>query len=37
MVVPLGMGPTMKAWTDDPIDAVTNDAWAGTSPGTVMV
>jgi len=37
MVVPAGMGPTMKAWTDGPMDTVANDAWAGTSPGIAMV
>src|SRR5215470_6468526 len=30
-VVPAGMGPTMNAWTDGPVDTVANDAWAGTS------
>src|SRR5262249_7215343 len=37
MVVPLGMGPTMNAWTDGPMDTVANDAWAGTSSGIAMV
>ena len=37
MVVPLGMGPTMNAWMDGPMDTVANDAWAGTSSGIVMV
>jgi hypothetical protein len=27
MVVPLGIGPTMNAWTDGPMDTVANDAW----------
>ena len=30
MVVRLGMGPTMNAWTSGPMDTVANDAWAGT-------
>src|SRR4029077_9724763 len=36
-VVPLGMGPTMNAWTDAPMDAVANDAWVGTSSGIAIV
>src|SRR5205823_150296 len=36
-VVPLGMGPTMNAWADGPVDTVANDAWAGTSSGIAMV
>jgi hypothetical protein len=28
-VVPLGMGPTMNACTDGPMDTAANDAWAG--------
>src|SRR5580693_561158 len=36
-VVPLGIGPTMNAWTDGPADTVANDAWAGTSSGIAMV
>src|SRR5580658_1923415 len=36
-VVPLGIGPTMKACTDGPVDTVVNDAWAGTSSGIAMV
>src|SRR6266536_2969635 len=36
-VVPLGMGPTMNAWTDGPMDTVANDAWTGTSSGIDMV
>ena len=37
MVVPFGMGPTINAWTDRPMDTVANDAWAGTSSGIAMV
>src|SRR4029453_17423487 len=37
MVVPLGMAPTMNAWTDGPMDTVAKDAWAGTSSGIAMV
>jgi hypothetical protein len=37
MVVPLGIGPTMNARTDGPMDTVANDAWAGTSSGIAMV
>jgi len=37
MVVRLGMGPTMNAWTSGPMDTVANDAWAGTSSGIAMV
>jgi hypothetical protein len=37
MVVPLGMGPTMNAWADGPMDTVANDAWAGTWSGIAMV
>src|SRR5262249_54982145 len=36
-VVPLGMGPTMNAWTDGPMDTVANDAWAGTWSGIATV
>lgn len=37
MVVPLGMGPTMNACTEGPMDRVANDAWVGTSSGIAMV
>ncbi len=37
MVVPGGMGPTMNARADGPVDTVANDAWAGTSCGIAMV
>src|SRR5215831_1934262 len=37
IVVPAGMGPTMNAWTDGPMDTVANDAWAGTSSGIAIV
>src|SRR5579864_986943 len=37
MVVPDGMGPTMNARADGPMDTVANDAWAGTSSGIAMV
>jgi hypothetical protein len=37
IVVPLGIGPTMNASTDGPMDTVANDAWAGTSSGIATV
>ena len=37
MVVPAGMGPTMNACTDGPVDTVAKDAWAGTWSGIAMV
>jgi hypothetical protein len=35
MVVPAGMGPTMRACTASPAVTVTKDACEGTSPGSV--
>jgi hypothetical protein len=37
MVVPAGIGPTMNAYTDGPMDTAANDAWAGISAGIAMV
>ena len=37
MVRPAGMGPTMSVRTASPAATVTNDACAGTSPGSVTV